>query len=315
MREKDKKIKLYKTSKNMKAVIKKSRDEVHHDYSNDQETACNYATESISEKTKSIAYTAGRKAEQYGRHSLKAAPDTLRKARSGVAGFKRKVQTAKTPARTAQAAVKSSKRAAQAARAAAKASTRAAKAVAETIKAAAGAVKSIVTLVAAGGWIAIAVILIICMAGFILSSGFGIFYSDNKTVSTVIEKVNNEFLSEIERIKRENPHDEVNDVQLPQNWKEVLAVYSVRHSLDISNIDNIEYESVKTIFWDINTVTFSFEALKQDSTPKTILNITVKNKGCDEIAEQYAFNSEQRKQLDELLKPGYNELWDALLSR
>jgi len=311
MREKDKKIKLYKTSKNMKAVIKKS----HQDYSNDQETACNYATESISEKTKSIAYTAGRKAEQYGRHSLKAAPDTLRKARSGVAGFKRKVQTAKTPARTAQAAVKSSKRAAQAARAAAKASTRAAKAVAETIKSAAGAVKSIVTLVAAGGWIAIAVILIICMAGFILSSGFGIFYSDNKTVSTVIEKVNNEFLSEIERIKRENPHDEVNDVQLPQNWKEVLAVYSVRHSLDISNIDNIKYESVKTIFWDMNTVTFSLEALKQDSTLKNILNITVKNKGCDEIAEQYAFNSEQRKQLNELLKPEYNELWDALLSR
>jgi hypothetical protein len=42
------------------------------------------------------------------------------------------------------------------------------------------------------------------MARFIISSGFGIFYSDSNTVSSAIEQVNHGFFSKIERIKKED---------------------------------------------------------------------------------------------------------------
>ena len=205
------------------------------------------------------------------------------------------------------------------------------------------AIKGLVTLIAAGGWVAVVVILVICMVALIIGSCFGIFFSNEDTgdqnrttMSTVISQINSEFSTEIERIKRENPHDEVDGLTTPQNWKEVLAVYAVKcttdpeNTMDIATIDESKVEILRKIFWDMNTLTFTVEIVELEtdspdiSTPtsseptqptsKTILHIKASNKSCSEIAAQYEFNTEQNKQLDELLKPEYDDMWNVLLS-
>jgi len=365
-------------SQNVKHSYIKTKDKANEDHNSDHDTPYAYATDSISKKVKDTADSTFYKTERFGRQSLKKAPDTLKNARFGAVNIKRKIHstaksiktktratiktakktkdTTKTAANTikttkhvaqasakaAQTIIKTSQRAAQAAKAVAKTSARAAKitakAVVASIKATIAAVKGLITLIAAGGWVAVVIILIICMVGFILSSGFGIFYSNEKangpnsmTMSTVMEQINNDFVSGIERIKQENPHDEVVGITSPQNWKEVLAVYSVKHSLnpnnpsDVATINNEKLEAIKNIFWEMNVISFTLETVEIDdaldeqdtslhSNSKTILHIVVKNKNCSEMAAQYAFNSEQRIQLDELLKPEYSDMWDALLN-
>ena len=305
-----------------------------------------YATDTVSKNLKSTTNTLGSKTERFGRESLKKAPDTLKKAKSSAVQLKRKIylasnniktrsaaesmKKAKEAAKVAQTSVKASQKAAQAAKVAAERSARAAKATAKaivaTVKATISAVKSLTTLIAAGGWVVVVVILFICMTGFILSSGFGIFYSsngnhpDSKTIPEVIEQISQDFATEVERIKQENPHDEVIE-NLPQiDWREVIAVFAVKYALDpdnptdVVNVDQNKFEKIRSIFWDMYPITYSLETVDlSDNDPQTILHITVNAKNCWDMATRYDFNPEQRKQLDELLKPEYNDLWDALL--
>jgi hypothetical protein len=46
---------------------------------------------------------------------------------------------------------------------------------------------------------------------------------------------------------------------------------------------------------------------------KTKLSINVVNKAPDEMASQYGFSDTQKEQLNELLSPSYNDMWNALL--
>ena len=176
------------------------------------------------------------------------------------------------------------------------------------------------------------------MVAFIFSSPFSIFYSGDTestqngiTLTSAIDQINSEFSAEIERIKSENPHDEVEGITTPQNWKDVLAVYAVKYSADpdnptdVATIDNEMFENLKTIFWDMNIISFTLETVEPGSPSeepsasedqvKTILHITVQNKSCSEMAAQYTFGPEQNEQLNELLKPEYNYLWDNLLNK
>lgn len=46
---------------------------------------------------------------------------------------------------------------------------------------------------------------------------------------------------------------------------------------------------------------------------KTVLLITVSHKTPEEMAEKYSFSGERKEQLEELLRPEYHYLWNALL--
>ena len=46
---------------------------------------------------------------------------------------------------------------------------------------------------------------------------------------------------------------------------------------------------------------------------KTVLRITVTHKTLAEIIAKYGFTAEQKEWLDELLKPEYDNFWDAVL--
>ncbi|OJU18678.1 MAG: hypothetical protein BGN88_09405 [Clostridiales bacterium 43-6] len=255
-------------------------------------------------------------------------------------------QAAQTTVKTAQATLKASQKAAQTARATAKAAARTAKATAKAVvtavKATVAAVKGLITLIAAGGWIAVVIILIICMVALLVSSPFGIFSANEKTepgnmtLSAVIAQVNQEFNDKIEQIKSENPHDEVDGIAAPQNWKDVLAVYAVKYSTNSENpivvatIDNQKYEAITSVFWDMNKITFSVEDKELDTSQakestnlpnpssqtesKKILHIVVSTKSSSEMASYYYFNLYQKNQLNELLSNKYENMWLQLLN-
>lgn len=339
-------------SRRMKNAFIKSKEKAEEWQQTNQDNPHTYATDSISQKAKNISSNTSHMIERYGWKSVKNAPDTIRKAKAGAANIKRKIQAAskagkgtkttiktsaqvaKTSAKAAQSAMKNSQRAAHAARVAAQTAVRTAKvtakAVITSIKAIIAAVKGLISLIAAGGWVAVVIILIICMVAFLVSSPFGLFYSDNKTdtnnitLSSAIEEINGSFAEEIELIKSENPHDEVDGITTPQNWRDVLAVYAVKTAADPNNpievatMDTTKLEILRTVFWYMNAITFTLETVepKDDSSEvsaKTILQISVQSKTCSDMAVHYNFNTEQNDNLDELMSNQYDCLWADIL--
>jgi hypothetical protein len=85
---------------------------------------------------------------------------------------------------------------------------------------------------------------------------------------------------------------------------------------------------LRAIFWGMNNITYTLETIEVDedvlddnglptnettSVIKTVIYITVVNQTPEEMADQYDFNEEQKEWLEELLKPEYQTLWNALL--
>lgn len=313
-------------------------------------------TRQAGRQTVQTAKQAGKGVKATGKGTVKTVKKSVKTAeRSAKVAVKTAKQTAKATQQSAKAAAKAAKLAAQASKAAAKAAIVTAKAAIKAtivfVKATIAAVKGLIALIAAGGWVAVVIILVICVVALIIGSCFGIFFSNDTeqnqngfTMTGVIVQINGEFSAEIERIKNENPHDEIEGVTTPQNWKEVLAVYAVKcttdpdNPTDIATLDESKAEIIRTIFWDMNAISFTVETIEPEpepepepsetasSTPaptssvteplppKTILHIIVTGKSHSEIAVQYGFNTEQNKQLSELLKPEYNDMWNALLA-
>lgn len=360
--------------RDMKKTLVKTKENAEKPQSQDCDNPHTYASESMTSNAKEVSSSVAYKAERLGRRSIKKAPKTILNAKTGAIRIKQKIsnltkntkikgtvkkvnkttgktvaktvktskQTAQATIKTAQATAKVAQKTAQAAKVATKVMVQTAKAtvkaVVATIKASISAVRGLVTLIAAGGWIAVVIVLIICMVGLLISSPFGIFFSNEETnnpnamtMTSAIKQINNDFAAEIERIKADNPHDEVDGVTTPQNWKDVLAVYAVKYSSDPQNpaevviIDNEKFEDIKKIFWDMNIISFKLKTKEpvtdvsgtnttQQTASKTILHIIVKNISSSEIAVQYSFDSEQIKQLNELLKKEYDGMWDALLN-
>ena len=192
------------------------------------------------------------------------------------------------------------------------------------------AAQSLLAAIAAGGSTVVAMVLVICLIGLLIVSPFGIFFSgeDSGTGYTMPEAVsvlNGEFAARIEQIKAENPHDELDmdnagSAAMISNWRDVLAVYAVRTTTDASSPDEVatlteeKMEILREIFWDMNTITYWTEIVPggKDEADTVILHITVTIKTHLQMADEYQFNTEQRRLLEELMQPKYQELFMAL---
>lgn len=192
------------------------------------------------------------------------------------------------------------------------------------------AAQSLLAAIAAGGSTVVAMVLVICLIGLLIVSPFGIFFSgeDSGTGYTMPEAVsvlNGEFAARIEQIKAENPHDELDmdnagSAAMISNWRDVLAVYAVRTTTDNASPDEVatlteeKMEILREIFWDMNTITYWTEIVPggKDEADTVILHITVTIKTHLQIADEYQFNTEQRRLLEELMQPKYQELFMAL---
>ena len=172
--------------------------------------------------------------------------------------------------------------------------------------------------------------LIICLIGLLIASPFGIFFSgeDSDTGYTMPEAVsmlNSEFSAKIEQIKAENPYNELDmdnagSAAMISNWRDVLAVYAVRTTTDNASPDEVatltegKMDILREIFWDMNAISYHLETVSggEDEGDTVILHITVTVKDHLQIADEYRFNAEQRKLLEELMQPEYQELFAAL---
>ena len=192
------------------------------------------------------------------------------------------------------------------------------------------AAQSLLAAIAAGGSTVVAMVLVICLIGLLIVSPFGIFFSgeDSGTGYTMPEAVsvlNGEFAARIEQIKAENPYDELDmdnagSAAMISNWRDVLAVYAVRTTTDNASPDEVatlteeKMEILREIFWDMNAITYWTEIVPggKDEADTVILHIIVTIKTHLQMADEYQFNTEQRRLLEELMQPKYQELFMVL---
>ena len=233
-------------------------------------------------------------------------------------------------ARTAREAAVQTARYQQAAKAAQATAQKASQAAGCALRSIIAAAQSLLAAIAAGGSTVVAMVLVICLIGLLIVSPFGIFFSveDSGTGYTMPEAVsvlNGEFAARIEQIKAENPYDELDmdnagSAAMISNWRDVLAVYAVRTTTDNASPDEVatlteeKMEILREIFWDMNAITYWTEIVPggKDEADTVILHITVTIKTHLQMADEHQFNTEQRRLLEELMQPKYQELFMVL---
>ena len=233
-------------------------------------------------------------------------------------------------ARTAREAAVQTARYQQAAKAAQATAQKASQAAGCALRSIIAAAQSLLAAIAAGGSTVVAMVLVICLIGLLIVSPFGIFFSgeDSGTGYTMPEAVtmlNAEYTDRIEQIKAENPHDELDmdnagSAAMISNWRDVLAVYAVRTTTDASSPDEVatlteeKLDILRQIFWEMNEISYWLETVPggEDEEDTVILHIRVAVKDHLQMAEAYHFTTEQKKLLEELMQPKYQELFMAL---
>lgn len=268
--------------------------------------------------------------------NVKTASRSIKTAeRSSSAGIKisqRMAAQTKAAAKNAQSAVRRAQMLQAKARAAAQTAKQAARVTAKAIKAAIAAAKALVTALLAGGWVVVMVAVVICLIGLLVGSCFGIFFSGEdtgagQTIRTAIAQVNQEYQERLEEIQASHPHDTVEITGSQAVWKEVLAVYAVKTTTDpegqdVASMDEEKLGLLAEVFWEMNQLSARVETRTETSEGEggtaveaeiTVLVISVSHKPAQEMAEQLGFNADQKEQLQELLSPEYDDLWNELL--
>ena len=233
-------------------------------------------------------------------------------------------------ARTAREAAVQTARYQQAAKAAQATAQKASQAAGRALRAILSAARSLAAAMMAGGSTALSMVLVICLIGLLIESPFGIFFSgeDSGTGYTMPEAVtmlNAEFTDRIEQIKAENSYDELDmdnagSAAMVANWRDVLAVYAVQTTTDAASPDEVatlteeKLDILRQIFWDMNEISYWLETISggEDEEDTVILHIRVAVKDHLQMADEYRFNAEQHKLLEELMQPEYQELFAAL---
>lgn len=191
------------------------------------------------------------------------------------------------------------------------------------------------TLLSAGS-VAVFFTIIICVIGLIIGSSFGIFMATEDTgtgytLNSVIRKINEEYYTEIEKIKSEVPHDDLEMSNITPNWKDILAVYAVKvttakDGVEVVTVNEEKAEIMREVFWDITEIVYDTETYEDTDTiettdehgniieqevivTRTRLIITIKNKTAVEAAVEYEFDENQNRQLQDLMNDGNANLW------
>lgn len=322
---------LYRTHKDIKQA-KRSVDDVKQ-------------TVRSADKAQKTVKTTAKQTTKTLKHSVKTTQKTVKTAeRTSKAAIKTSKAAAKTAKEAAKASAKAAKAAAQAAKAAAKATVAAVKiavkATVAAVKAIIAGIKALVAAIAAGGWVAVVIIIVICLVALLIAC-FGIFFSGEDTgtgitMQTAVAEINTEYQTKIDEVKSSNTYDVVEISGLNPTWKDVLAIYAAKTSFDpnnpqeVASMDESKKELLKTVFWDMNTISSS-TASKTVSVPtetvdadgnitvtytsvtKTYLYITVSHKTPSEMATTYGFTSQQNEILTELLSDEFADLWSSVL--
>lgn len=288
---------------------------------------------------KQTAKSTGKAAVKTTQKTIKTAEQTARTT------IKTTQAAAKTAQKTAQATAKAAKTAAQTACATAKATAAgikaAVKATTAAVKAIIAGTKALIAAIAAGGWVAVVIILVICVIGLIVGSCFGIFFSGEdsgtgQTMRQAVQEINADYRSQIDTTRANLTYDELEMSGSRAVWPEVLAVYAVKATTDpddpqeVATVDDSKKAILKDIFWRMNEISSRTESKTEEvitetddghgnivetatTVTRTYLYITVSHKTAEEMADNFNFTADQRKQLSELLDEENRRLWSAVL--
>ena len=288
---------------------------------------------------KQTAKSTGKAAVKTTQKTIKTAEQTARTT------IKTTQAAAKTAQKTAQATAKAAKTAAQTACATAKATAAgikaAVKATTAAVKAIIAGTKALIAAIAAGGWVAVVIILVICVIGLIVGSCFGIFFSGEdsgtgQTMRQAVQEINADYQSQIDTTRANLTYDELEMSGSRAVWPEVLAVYAAKATTDpddpqeVATVDDSKKAILKDIFWRMNEISSRTESKTEEvitetddghgnivetatTVTRTYLYITVSHKTAEEMADNFNFTADQRKQLSELLDEENRRLWSAVL--
>lgn len=200
-------------------------------------------------------------------------------------------------------------------------------------------------------------VLVLVIAGMIaaiVASSFGIFFAGSSfsgsntdgtpTLQETVLSINQEYTDAIEAIKTNNPHDELVIVGGRSAWQDVLAIYAVSvttdpdNPMDVVTMTDDRIEILRTIFWEINTITYeteevtetiSVQAVDDEGNPETddegnpvmedqetvttVLHITINHISAQDESSSLGFSDAQNAQLAELLDVRYASLWIQIL--
>ena len=309
------------TKKNMQESIRKIKQKV-------ENKTIKTTNKAVKETIQNINKT-GKKAEKTIKNTRntikivnrtgKATYKTVKRAEKGIVkGAKKTYQIAKT---TAKGVVKGIKVGI--------------KATVTAVKAIIAGTKALIAFLIAGGWILALIIIIICLIGLICSSAYGIFFSNesevgDKTMSSVVREVNNDFTKKITEIQNNTEH---NDYEISSNratWKDMLSIYAVlvtggNEQSDVITLNDEKIATLKQVFWNMNTITYRTEDIEKDietfdddgnskieKVTRKVLYIDITSKSLQEMIELYSLNPNQIEQLADLQKDEYNEMWAYL---
>ena len=212
------------------------------------------------------------------------------------------------------------------------------------------AIESLLRIISGASVVLLLILILASLIAAIVASAFGIFFAgdtsaeETRTLQEVVLEINAEFNSAVENIENTIFHDEVTKEGYQAPWPEVLSVYSVYvttktdGATDVVHLTDEHVEILKDIFWQMNTITYTTEVVKEtiqvpdldsdgnqkkdkdgnllykeETVSKTILHISINHLTATEEASKLSFNTEQMAQLDELLDARYASLWSQLL--
>lgn len=205
---------------------------------------------------------------------------------------------------------------------------------ASSIKYILASTKTLISVIISGGLFSVIIIIVIGLLALILSSCFGIFFSNEEnsiTMSSIISEINAELYREIEKQQSLNNCDDYEVEYDSINWREVIAIYSVKYSNNAESPEPIIYlnerniSNIKKVFWDMNSINSKIVYEERESEtlsdgsyitifqPKTVLYININSKTKESLMDEYGFSELQKKQVNELLDKKYNSLWNNLL--
>lgn len=82
---------------------------------------------------------------------------------------------------------------------------------------------------------------------------------------------------------------------------------------DVVTIDEERIDLIRTVFWDMNTVSYYVQTIEHEDSTETILHITITSKKATDMPDFYYFNKSQREALEEVLKPEYAQMLAELV--
>ncbi len=161
------------------------------------------------------------------------------------------------------------------------------------------------------------------------------------TMTQAISQLTIDYYTDLEEFKNNYQYDryeiKTGSGNITIDWKTVLAVYAVKtttsvdEAYEVATMDDIKYELLKTVLYDMNpksgeltqksipivTVTTDENGVSIKKTTyetKKVLTITIGHLSANEICNFYDFNSEQKVMLNELLSSDYDNLWNELIN-